>query len=145
MSIWQTEQGCEAKFKYVLIWPHGTVGMGHNITMSWSTIKIHCTLWLKKFAAVVTHSPPTSEVSGSNFGPYVGKLVVAYWWSAVYSTEPLPTVCTRFLCPQNYPSWYDQYSVDCDLNPQTNKLWLKNQSLPHRTEILTHKVIAMIT
>ena len=28
--------------------------------------------------AVVTHSPPTSEVSGSNPRPYVGKLVVAY-------------------------------------------------------------------
>ena len=37
---------------------------------------------------VVTHSPPTSEVSGSNPGPYVGKLVVAYRWSAVYTTEP---------------------------------------------------------
>ena len=37
---------------------------------------------------VVTHSPPTSEVCGSNPAPYVGKLVVAYQWSAVYSTEP---------------------------------------------------------
>ena len=27
--------------------------------------------------AVVTHLPPTSEVSGSNAGPYVGKLEVA--------------------------------------------------------------------
>ena len=50
---------------------------------------------------VVTHSPPTSEVRGSNPGPYVGKLVVAYQWWAVYSTEPLSTVCTGFLCPQN--------------------------------------------
>ena len=38
--------------------------------------------------AEVTHLPPTSEVGGSNPGPYVGKLVVAYRWSAVYSTEP---------------------------------------------------------
>ena len=37
---------------------------------------------------VVTHSPPTSEDVGSNPGPYMGKLVVAYQWSAVYSTEP---------------------------------------------------------
>ena len=37
---------------------------------------------------VVTHSTPPSEVGGSNTGPYVGKLVVAYRWSAVYSTEP---------------------------------------------------------
>ena len=37
---------------------------------------------------LVTHSPPTSEVGGSNPGPYVGKLVVAYRWLAVYSTEP---------------------------------------------------------
>ena len=33
--------------------------------------------------AVVTHSPPTSEVGGSHPGPYVGKLVVAYQWLVV--------------------------------------------------------------
>ena len=38
--------------------------------------------------AVVTHSPLTSEVGGSNPRPYGGKLVVAYRWSSVYSTEP---------------------------------------------------------
>ena len=37
---------------------------------------------------VLTHSPPTSEVGGSNPGPYVGKLVIAYQWSALYRTEP---------------------------------------------------------
>ena len=37
---------------------------------------------------VVTHSPPTSEVGGSNPAPYVENLVVPYRWSAVYSTEP---------------------------------------------------------
>ena len=37
---------------------------------------------------VVTHSPANSEVGGSNPGPYVGKLVVAYQWWAVYSSEP---------------------------------------------------------
>ena len=37
--------------------------------------------------AVVTHSPPTSEVCSSNPRPYVGKLVVAYRMSAIYSTE----------------------------------------------------------
>ena len=37
---------------------------------------------------VVKHLPPTSEDGGSNPGPYVGKLVVAYQWSAVYSTQP---------------------------------------------------------
>ena len=42
---------------------------------------------LGPFGAVVTHSHPTSEVSRSNPGPYVGKLVVADRWSAVYSTE----------------------------------------------------------
>ena len=35
--------------------------------------------------AMVTHSTPNSKVSGSNPGPYVAKLVVAYQWSAVYS------------------------------------------------------------
>ena len=34
-----------------------------------------------------SHSPPTSEVGGSNPGPYVGKLVVAFRWLAVYSTK----------------------------------------------------------
>ena len=38
--------------------------------------------------AVVTHSPPTSEVGDSNPEPYVAKLVVVYQWLAVYSTEP---------------------------------------------------------
>ena len=28
-----------------------------------------------KPTSVVTHLPPTSEISGSNLGPYVGKLV----------------------------------------------------------------------
>ena len=36
---------------------------------------------------MVTHTHPRSEVGGSNHGPYVGKLVVAYRWLAVYSTE----------------------------------------------------------
>ena len=35
----------------------------------------------------VTHSPPISEVSGSDPGPYVGKLVVAYRCAAVYTSE----------------------------------------------------------
>ena len=38
--------------------------------------------------ALVTHSPPTSEIGGSNPEPSVGKMVVSYLWSAVYSTEP---------------------------------------------------------
>ena len=38
--------------------------------------------------AVVTHSPVTSLVGGSNPGPYVGKLVFTYRWLAVYITEP---------------------------------------------------------
>ena len=35
--------------------------------------------------AVVTHSPPTSEVCCSNLEPYVGKMVVPCRWPAVYS------------------------------------------------------------
>ena len=45
---------------------------------------------------VAIHSPSTSEVGGSNPGPYVGQQVVAYQWSAVYSTEPTPTIHTLF-------------------------------------------------
>ena len=37
---------------------------------------------------VVTHLPPTSKVGSSNPGPFGGKSVVAYQWSAVYITEP---------------------------------------------------------
>ena len=37
--------------------------------------------------SVVTQSHPTSEVGGSNPEPYVGKMVVSYRWSVVYSTE----------------------------------------------------------
>ena len=42
-------------------------------------------------SAMVTHSPPTSEVCGSNPGAYVGKLpmlVVACRWLPLYSTKP---------------------------------------------------------
>ena len=53
--------------------------------------------------AVVTHSPPSSEVGGLNPVPYMGKFIVAHRWSAFYSTEPWPTVCTGFLCPQKLP------------------------------------------
>ena len=68
---------------------------------------------------VVTLLPPTSEI-GVRFParPQVGKLVVACRWSAVYSIEPWRTVCTGFLCPSNYPSWYDLYSVESDVKPQ---------------------------
>ena len=73
-----------------------------------------------------THSPPTSDVSGSNPEPYVDKLVVAYLWLAVYSTEPWPTVCTGFLFPQNYPSLHDLYSVESDKKrdvPDLDRPW----------------------
>ena len=72
---------------------------------------------------VVTLSSPTSE-AGVWFTarPQVGKLVVACRWLVVYSTEPWPTVCTGFLCPQNYPSWYDLYSVESNVKPQINKI-----------------------
>ena len=53
----------------VLYLPTATVPLGHG-------------------GALVTHSPPTSEVGGSNPGPFVLKLVVAYQWLAVYSREP---------------------------------------------------------
>ena len=67
---------------------------------------------------VVTLSPPTSEA-----GVWVGKLVVSCHWSAVYSTQnPRETVCTGILCPSNYPSLYDLYSVESDIKHQINKL-----------------------
>ena len=74
------------------------------------------------FTGVFKSFSPTSEVGGSNPGSYVGKLVVAYQRSAVYSTELWPTVCTGFLCPINYSSWYDMYSVESDVKTQINKL-----------------------
>ena len=81
---------------------------------------------------VVTLSPPTSE-AGVQFParPQVGKLVVACRLSAVYSTELWRTVCTGFLCPSNYPSWYDLYSVESDVKPQINKQTnLRSQASP---------------
>ena len=57
---------------------------------------------MNKFHSLIAYSLPIN----------VGKLVVAYRWSAVYSTEPWPTVCIEFSCPQNYSSWYDLYSVE---------------------------------
>ena len=67
--------------------------------------------------AVVTQSTPTSEVWSSNPMWKSCLLMVG----SLYSTEPRPTVCTGFLCPQNYPLWYDLYSVDSDVNNRINK------------------------
>ena len=53
---------------------------------------------------VVILSLPTSEAEVCfPARPQVGKLVVAYRWSAVYSTEPWPTVCTWFPLPFQLP------------------------------------------
>ena len=62
---------------------------------------------------VVTLSPSTSEAGVRCLArPQVEKLSTEPWW----------TVCTGFLCPSNYPSWYDLYSVESDVKPQINKL-----------------------
>ena len=46
---------------------------------------------------VITHSPPLSKIwAWIPALPQVRKLVVAYHWQAVYSTEPWQTVCTGF-------------------------------------------------
>ena len=52
----------------------------------------------------------------------------AWHCSAVYSAEPWPTVCTGFLCPSNYPSWYELYSVESDIKPQINKQLLTKEN-----------------
>ena len=80
--------------KVLLRWIHSQMGRGHG-------------------GRVVTLLSPTSE-AGVRFltQPQVGKLVVACRWLAVYSTEPWQTLCTGFLCPSNYPSWYDLYNVE---------------------------------
>ena len=71
----------------------------HNESPIYTIVKCyfcdsHCTMgvWLcityKSWGhggAVVTDSPPTSEVKPQTFR---GKLVVAYRWSAVYSIQP---------------------------------------------------------
>ena len=79
---------------------------------------------------VIGNFRATSEVGSSNPKPYVGKLVVAYRWSAVYSTEPWPTVCPGFLSPQIYPSWYDLHSVESVIKPP-NKEAIEN-FWPHK-------------
>ena len=72
--------------------------MANNLTI-WSNLEIAVQTYAKLLmwsgkkwnytghrCAVVTHLPSTSEVGGSNPKLYVGKLVVSYLWSAVYST-----------------------------------------------------------
>ena len=70
-------------------------------------VYIFVTLCLPCFAgghssAVVTHSPPTSKVGGSNPGPYVGKLVVSL--PLVGSLQNLDTNCMYWFPPpiKNY-------------------------------------------
>ena len=52
---------------------------------------------------VVTHSPPTSDVGGSNLEPYFGKvgscLPMVGSLQDIYSCL---TLCPGFLCPRNY-------------------------------------------
>ena len=56
----------------------------------------------------------------------MGKFVVAYWWSAVYSTEPWPNVCTSLLRPSNYLS-HDLDSVERDVKTPNKKI--KNKQI----------------
>ena len=64
---------------------------------------VHQTENLGHGGRVVTLSPPTSEGRGSvPSTASSGKLGVAFHWSAVYSTEPWPTVCTGFT---SFPTW----------------------------------------
>ena len=70
---------------------------------------------------VVTLSPPTSEARVQFTAlPQVGKLVVACFAVGQQFTvqDTWPAACTGFLCPSNYPSWYDLYSVESDVQPQ---------------------------
>ena len=53
--------------------------------------------------AVVAHMSPTSEVDGSNPGPYVGKMVVSYRRSAVYGTKTLTNCMYWFPLPLILP------------------------------------------
>ena len=53
---------------------------------------------------MVTNLPPTSEVRVLIIAlPQERKMVAAWCWSAVYKTEPRPTVCSGFLCPSKLP------------------------------------------
>ena len=74
---------------------------------------------------VVTHSPPTSEVGGSNPGPYLGKkLVVACRWSAVYSTETLTHQLYVLVSSAHKTTIRDIWPVQCwkrRLKPQIDK------------------------
>ena len=91
----------------------------------WCSLLTYVILMLLCLCTVtlVTLSPSSSEARVRfPAWPQVGKLVVACRWSTVYSTEPWPTVCTGFLCPSNYPSWYDLYSVESDIKSQVNKI-----------------------
>ena len=92
-SIWQIFKSlvCVLKFMQLLV----ALLYKHNQFL-------HCLINPKRghSGIVVTHWPPTPEVSGLNPGPYVGKLVVAYRWSAVLYR----TLTSYVYCRQNYPS-----------------------------------------
>ena len=51
----------------------------------------------------IAQLPPTSEVGGSNPGPYVGTLAVAYQWSAVLQYRTLTNCIYWFPLPTKLP------------------------------------------
>ena len=64
-----------------------TIFPGCGVRASLIYFDISPTFFIDHGGTVVTYLPPTSEVGISNRRPYVGKLVVAYLWLPVYSTE----------------------------------------------------------
>ena len=72
---------------------------------------------------MVAHYPPTSEVCGSNPGPFVGRLVVAYRWLAVYGKELIVYL----------------YRVESDIETQINKhpfRVVSNEKIPAKCKSL---------
>ena len=95
--------------------------------------------WLRpmQFKSVIWSEFPVKISARYNF-----KGMICHWM--VYSLHALPghvfwawcvflklgvyflrntqrTVCTGFLCPSNYPSWYNLYSVESDVKSQISK------------------------
>ena len=75
----------------ILLYTEILLSAPHSGKKSYSPHIIHKTKGLEESPGghsgpVVTQLPPISEVGSSNPGHCMGKLVVAYGWSTVYST-----------------------------------------------------------
>ena len=75
----------------------------------------------------------------------MGKLLAACRWLVVYSTKPLPILCTNFLCPSNYPSQYNQFKgTRRDVKHQINKCTTHEHKQYYTCVMNGYKIVVII-